>query len=393
MKARLNTLWRLWSGESRLARAFLSGASSTPQRLLLVIVGAALEVAVMAVLGTLGATRVLGLPGPLAVGIAASVGIFAGPQSALIVGAAGVTAYLGFLSNFGHSLSLGVVVASALLWLVMSVLIALAAGTVRRQVAARLESQQHTEELYQRLEQSLLPGTRASHPLLRIARYYLPDERGLRLGGDFFDLTALSDGTLALVIGDVCGHGPRAAALGAMLRGAWRGVVTKASPATTAQTLHDIALAEGARDDSFATALLAWIDAERNVVRLISAGHPAPLLLGSDASELKVKPFLPLGAFDEAPAWRPSSVHLPAAWTLFFYTDGLTDMKLHPGASERCGVEGLSARLLSLNGHALGDHDLARLVASIAEQSGQPPEDDVAVVAVSKESLDRTPSS
>jgi alpha-tubulin suppressor-like RCC1 family protein len=46
VEARLNTLWRSWSDESRLARAFLSGASSTPQRLLLVILGAALEVAV-----------------------------------------------------------------------------------------------------------------------------------------------------------------------------------------------------------------------------------------------------------------------------------------------------------------------------------------------------------
>ncbi|MGO8684029.1 MAG: hypothetical protein ACLQUT_05550, partial [Thermoleophilia bacterium] len=159
MKAQLNTLWRLPSGESRLVSTFLSGASSLPQRLLLVIAGAALEVAVMAALGTRGATAVLGLPGPLAIAMAASVGIFAGPWPALIVAAAGVSAYLGFLSDFGHAVSLGVVAVSATLWLVISLLIAVAATILRRQVAAHLALQEHNEELYRRLEQSLLPPT------------------------------------------------------------------------------------------------------------------------------------------------------------------------------------------------------------------------------------------
>ena len=370
--------------ESRLATAFLA-RPSLPIRYLITAAGVALEVVVMALLGMLGSTNVLGLPGPLAVACAATAGIFAGPLAALLVSFAGFVAYMGFLTHFGRTVHPGVLAASAVLWLGMSLIIALAAAAVRRQVTARIATQSHTEELYRLLEESLLPRSRPSHPSLRIASYYRPGERGLRLGGDFFDLAVLSDGILALVIGDVCGHGPRAAALGAILRGAWRGMVTEASPAATAHALHHIALAEGVADDSFATALFAWIDAEHNVMRTISAGHPAPLLLATDVTELTLPGRLPLGILDEAPHWRVSTTQLPAAWTLFFYTDGLVDMKRYPGGSERLGLDGLNARLLSMNGQAPGDNDLAQLVGSIRQLSGQAPRDDVAIVAISTE--------
>ena len=85
-------------------------------------------------------------------------------------------------------------------------------------------------------------------------------------------------------------------------------MVTEASPAATAQALHRIALAEGVTDDAFATALLALVYAKHNVVRAISAGHPSPLLLGGGLTELTLNPHLPLGVFDEAPAWRVSTI-------------------------------------------------------------------------------------
>jgi serine phosphatase RsbU (regulator of sigma subunit) len=380
----MHTLWRRWSVDSRLAAAFLAAPSSLLRRLLLSLLGAALEVALMAALGGLGAKSVLGLPGPLAVAIAAVVGIFAGPLAAALVSATGAISYVAFLSHFGRTIDPGVLVASSLLWVVLSVLIALAAAMLRRQVAARIASQRHTDELYRRLEESLLPRSKPSHPVLWIASYYQPGERGLRLSGDFFDLAVLTDGTLALVIGDVSGHGPRAAALGAILRGAWRGLVGEASPTAAAHALHQIALSEGAADDAFATALFAWVDVEHNLLRAISAGHPAPLLLGSDVSELNLDSRLPLGIFDQAPAWQVSSIELPESWTLFFYTDGLIDMRLGPDSSERYGIERLRARLRSLDGHALDDDAVAQLVEGFAEQSGQPPEDDVALVVVSK---------
>ena len=380
----MHTLWRRWSVDSRLAAAFLAAPASLLRRLLLALAGAALEVALIAALGGLGAKSVLGLPGPLAVAIAAVVGIFAGPIAAALVSASGVLAYVAFLSHFGRVIGPGVLAASALLWVVLSLLIALAAAMLRRQMAARATSQRHADELYRRLEESLLPRSTASHPALRIASYYQPGERGLRLSGDFFDLAVLDDGSLALVIGDVSGHGPRAAALGAILRGAWRGLVGEASPTAAAHALHQIALSEGAADDAFATALFAWIDVEGDLLRAISAGHPAPLLLGSEVSELSLDTRLPLGLFDAAPAWQVSSIELPASWTLFFYTDGLIDMRLGPESSERYGIERLRARLRLLDGHVLDDDAVAELVEGFAKQSGQPPEDDVAVVVVSK---------
>ena len=78
--------------------------STTPWRhaFVPVLVGIALEVALMFGLGMIGASGVLGLPGPLAVAIAAVVGVLARPRYAVVVAAAGCAAYLAFLSEFGR---------------------------------------------------------------------------------------------------------------------------------------------------------------------------------------------------------------------------------------------------------------------------------------------------
>ena len=89
-----------------------------------VLVGIALEVALMLGLGMIGATGVLGLPGPLAVAIASVVGIVAGPRYAVVVAAAGCVAYLAFLSEFGRQVPYTVVAVSSLLWIGMPWLIA-----------------------------------------------------------------------------------------------------------------------------------------------------------------------------------------------------------------------------------------------------------------------------
>lgn len=381
-----HTDWRPRQAGTRLVSLMIDAQVTRRQVMLWVVTGVAVEIAVMALLGLLGTPRVVGLPGPLGVAVAGFVGIFCGVEASIVVAVVAVLAYFVFLGHFGEAIHPAVIAAAGTLWVIMSVLVARGGGSLRRHVVARLRAQEHSETLYRDLERSLLPATVVRHPRLGVASLYVPGERDLRLGGDFFDLAVLADGSLALVIGDVSGHGPRAAALGAMLRGAWRGVVTEASPAATAHTLHRIALAEGAPSGVFATALFAWIDAEGATLRLISAGHPPPLLLASQATEVTVDPFLPLGVSENAPRWHVTTVPLPAEWTLFFYTDGITDMRRRPEAPERVGVGGLTARLLAMD-CALTDAALQELVADIAAESGEVPPDDVAAVAVSKAPL------
>jgi ferredoxin len=91
------------------------------------------------------------------------------------------------------------------------------------------EAQIEIANLHTALEASLLPATPLSHPTLTILTAYRPGEERLRLGGDFFDIQPIAGDGLALIIGDVSGHGPQAAALGARLRAAWQGLVLAGS--------------------------------------------------------------------------------------------------------------------------------------------------------------------
>jgi serine phosphatase RsbU (regulator of sigma subunit) len=368
--------------DSMLVRAVLRG-TARPNATAPMVVGIALEVGLMFILGLFEPAHVLGLPGPLAVIIAAGVGVIAGPRRAVVVAAAGCVAYLAFLSQFGTEVAYPVVAASSVLWIAIPWVIARSALSLRRQVLARQRAQIEVEELYLGLEQGLLPRQHNAHPQLRAVTYYQPGEQRLRLGGDFVDMVALDEGSLALVIGDVSGHGPTAAALGAMLRGAWRGSVAAGLPTPeVARVLHHVVLEEAA-EDAYATALIAVIGSEGKHIEALTAGHPAPLLLAGDPQPLPLAPGLPLGIGGLLEERQATTIDLPPEWSLLFYTDGLVEMRRRPGAPERFEEEGLIAHLVALRDKPLAHEDLRELVVSMAEASGEAPADDIAIVVVS----------
>ncbi len=103
------------------------------------------------------------------------------------------------------------------------------------------------------------------------------------LGGDFLDAFPLSDGRLALMIGDVAGHGPESASLAVALRASWRALLLSGtvSSDTVIAALHEIALAEQASEEAFATVCVCKISADRDEL-VVSAGHPAAIV---DSSE------------------------------------------------------------------------------------------------------------
>jgi serine phosphatase RsbU (regulator of sigma subunit) len=349
-----------------------------------VVVGVALQVAIMASLSVWDVQSVLGLPGPLALVVAGGVGVVAGPRSALVVAAAGAVAYLAFLTEFGSEVPYHIVAPSFALWIGIPFVIAIANQTLRRQIEARRASQLEVELLYRGFEHGLLPRERPTHPALRTATFYETGDSRLRLGGDFYDVAVLEDGCLALVIGDVSGHGPRSAALGAMLRAAWHGAVIAGTPAAdVASLLDEVVRHEMTDEEAFATALMAWITPLGDRLDMIVAGHPTPVLLASQARQLAAPPSLPLGLGGADVAWHVSSVDLPPGSAVLFYTDGLTEMRVRPGDTERCGAEGLMACLRGMSGQELTDDDLGELVRTMCAASGEPPPDDIAIVAIS----------
>src|SRR5262249_56939540 len=95
----------------------------------------------------------------------------------------------------------------------------------------RRQAQTEWRLLHAQLEASLLPPLpTVTRPAIGVSTRYRAGEQRMLLGGDFIDAVERADGSLAAIIGDVAGHGPEAAALGATLRAAWRGLALAQVP-------------------------------------------------------------------------------------------------------------------------------------------------------------------
>src|SRR5215218_9411299 len=172
-----------------------------------------------------------------------------------------------------------------------------------------------------RLERGLLPAPLVTDPTLELATHYRPGRRRALLGGDFFDAVQRPDGTVHAVIGDVSGHGPDEAALGVLLRIAWRTLVLAGVPADDVLArLQDVLVAERHVPYVFTTVCMVSLDPARTGAAIRLAGHPPPLLLAGGSAEALAAgdPGPPLGIVDDA-RWPAFALPLPPAWSLLLY--------------------------------------------------------------------------
>jgi serine phosphatase RsbU (regulator of sigma subunit) len=227
-----------------------------------------------------------------------------------------------------------------LIWVVLaagSVLALVSAATVeymvrRRQLAEHLA--RDNERLY--LEQRDIAGTmqRALLPKMQtpggieIAARYIPGTASMDVGGDWYDLVNIDSDRCVFVVGDVSGHGLRAAAIMASLRYTTRAyIVSKDRPGTVLTRLNELLHQELQDEDMFVTVLIGEIDRRRHRMGLASAGHPPPLLVSAAGAELLPVPVgTPIGVH---PEHRPptKTFTMPSAATLFAYTDGLIERR------------------------------------------------------------------
>jgi serine phosphatase RsbU (regulator of sigma subunit) len=238
-----------------------------------------------------------------------------------------------------------------------------------------------------RLERGLLPTPRLDGASLRFAARYRPGRSRALLGGDFYDTVRAPDGTVHAMIGDVCGHGPDAAALGVQLRIAWR-ALTFAGLGGDAllRTLQQVLEHERSDDEIFATLCTVDIAPDARSADLHLAGHPAPLL----ATPGRVPDLLPyteggpaLGLLPDA-RWQRVPVRLRGEWSLMLYTDGLIEGRIGRG-TQRLGQDGMvrmAARLLARG--LRGEELLDAALAEARELNGGELTDDVAVVLLER---------
>ncbi|MEZ5122242.1 MAG: fused response regulator/phosphatase [Solirubrobacterales bacterium] len=258
-----------------------------------------------------------------------------------------------------------------------------------RSERALLEAELHSRE-NARLERGLLPTALLRDERTSLTAGYRPGRRRAVLGGDFYDAVELEDGTLHLMIGDVCGHGPDEAALGVALRIAWRTLTLARRPAPEVfDTLEQVIVAERHRSDIFTTLAALAVAPDRRSADVWLAGHPAPIMLAPGSpTELPVgRVHLPVGLGLGRPLVT-TTVALPAAWSLMLYTDGLIEGRTGAGTRERLGTRGLTAVLDRLVAQRPGwPAEPAALLDTLVDQveklNGGPHADDVAALIVS----------
>jgi serine phosphatase RsbU (regulator of sigma subunit) len=254
--------------------------------------------------------------------------------------------------------------------------------------AQRAQAQQDVAALYRRFQASLSPTVKVETPFIQVATFYRPGEGRMLLGGDFIDAVTRPNGSVAAVIGDVTGHGPDAAALGASLRAAWRALALRgASLQANMKTLNSLTLDESDRAEQgelglglLATVCAVEIDAAGRRARFVNAGHPMPLLMGSEVVPLEHTPGMMLGV-EQYGDWAPHEVTLPREWGLLLYSDGIVEARVAPGSGARLGLTGFLPAVTDLwRRRATAAADLQTLVDGVQAGRDGVLEDDVTLL-------------
>ncbi len=266
-------------------------------------------------------------------------------------------------------------------WVLIGLLCALAGAMgVRTRLAAvrarRLERQRaQLLEDVGLLQTALLPELPERVGPVATSAAYRP-AAGPGAGGDFYDVFALEDGRIAVILGDVSGHGREALPHTALVRFTLRAYLEAGlSPRGAVQTAGDVL--ERQLGDSFATVAVATYEPRERTLTYSCAGHPPPVVLGLGAG---ASPTVPVTACSAPPlgvgrrtGTRQTVVSVPGSARLCFHTDGVTEARV---GAELFGERRLADTLAGLGSRATASELLDR----VAEQVDKRPDDMAACV-------------
>jgi PAS domain S-box-containing protein len=232
----------------------------------------------------------------------------------------------------------------------------------------------------QTLQASLLPPHLPEIAGAELAAVYRAAGRGIDVGGDFYDVFDVAEGHWYFAVGDVCGKGPEAAAVTALVRYTLRAAaVRRRSPSAILRWVNDGMLRQGGADGRFCTVACAHLDLTRPVPRLTVScgGHPAPLVVRADGRIEEVgDPGTLLGLVDD-PALQDCSIELGAGDAVVAYTDGLTEAQAPASVWEPEDLEAALAGTAGRSAAEIVEHLVAQALGGLPA-----PRDDVAVLAL-----------
>ncbi|MGZ8750003.1 MAG: SpoIIE family protein phosphatase, partial [Pseudonocardia sp.] len=243
---------------------------------------------------------------------------------------------------------------------------------------ARLHQAEH--DVADVLQRSLLPAALPALPRLAVAERYLPSAVGVAAGGDWYDLLPIDENRVAVVVGDVVGHGATAAAVMGQLRSALAAYLLDGhSPAAALERLDRFARRVPGSTGSTCVCLV--VDCSTGSLCWASAGHPPVLLLEPEGPRYLEEGGGTVLGVDGRPPYRQAEAVIAPGSSVLLYTDGLVERR---GEVLDEGQERLARA-------AAGVRDLApdELVSTVVDaaladgalgDAARP--DDIAVVAV-----------
>ncbi len=249
---------------------------------------------------------------------------------------------------------------------------------LQQQLAANLRLQ-HELEIAAQIQAALLPRRLPQPPGYELAGMVVAASR---VGGDFYDVVELAPQRLAVLTGDVAGKGIPAAMLTTLIRAELRGqALAGVTPGEAVARANTALEPDLNRLETFATALVAHLDAAAHTLRFASAGHTAslywPAATGQPVELLSTA--LPLGIFPESTRAEQAVVMQPGD-VLVLYSDGVTEA-LNP-AGALFGWGGLAETLTAV--HAAPAAEILRAIqqAVDAHRRGEPLSDDLTVLVL-----------
>ncbi|MFN2545557.1 MAG: MASE1 domain-containing protein [Actinomycetota bacterium] len=251
-------------------------------------------------------------------------------------------------------------------------------GTV--QDVTETKRAERTHRIAETLQRSLLPDRLPVIPGVELAARYVPATADMEVGGDWYDVVQLPNGLVGLAIGDVAGHGLRAASLMGQIRMALRAyALEETSPSRVMARIHE--MAGRLLHSEIVTLAYLVFDPETDSIVFSNAGHPPPVVIGPDGVGTYLEGGLtpPLGAVVYANQHVDATAELPHGSTLLLYTDGLVERR---GESIRRGLDHLMAVASEAEG------DLEELCDGVLDAMvGGEVSDDIAVLALRPVSL------
>jgi len=247
-----------------------------------------------------------------------------------------------------------------------------------------LRAMERELEIGRQIQQGFLPDALPRIDGWQIAARFLPARQ---VAGDFYDVFALRNGSLFLVVADVCDKGVGAALYMALFRSLIRAIAGQGGDGDSVQALTQtvrstsdyIATVHGSAN-MFATAFLAVLEPASGEFVYVNAGHDAPMLVRRAGRS--IERLMPTGAalgLMPDQAFGVAAGRLAPGDLLLAFTDGVTEAG-SPGAL--FGEQGIEERLRAMNGSA--DELLGEIAAGVAALNGEQA-DDVTMLAAQRE--------